>query len=276
MVAANGHHNLGFGDQDPQDDNVAINRLTKPLIYSGSLENYKLNELTPAIGREYIDISIPELLHDPDSTQKIQDLAAVISQRGVVVFRDQHELDPSHMRELIEKLSYLAGSPESSTLHVHPLTEEGSELGDQISVISSAKQKKGGGLTHQQSDNSRLASVGWHSDITFETVPSDYAMLKIHTLPPTGGDTVSRIQASRCLVITDSKQLWASGYEIYDRLSPSMATFLEGLTATHDASFFHDEARRLGNPLRTGERGSPLNKGEDLRSIHPVIRTNRK
>lgn len=74
---------------------------------------------------------------------------------------------------------------------MHPLTEEGSELGDQISVISSEKQKKGGGLTHQLSDTSRLASVGWHSDITFENVTSDYAMLKIHTLPKTGGDTVS-------------------------------------------------------------------------------------
>jgi hypothetical protein len=83
-------------------------------------------------------------------------------------------------------------------------------------------------------------------------------MLKIHTLPPTGGDT-----------------LWASAYEVYDRLSPAMATFLEGLTATHDASFFHDEARRLGNPLRKGVRGSPLNVGEELQAVHPVIRTNR-
>lgn len=138
------------------------------------------------------------------------------------------------------------------------MTESGSELGDQISVISSEKQKKGGGLTHQLSDTSRFASVGWHSDISFERVPSDYAMLKIHTLPETGGDT-----------------LWASGYEVYDRLSPEMARFLEGLTATHDAKFFHDEARRLGNPLRKGIRGSPLNQGEELEATHPVIRTNR-
>lgn len=55
-----------------------------------------------------------------------------------------------------------------------------------------------------------------------------------------------------------------------------MQKFLEGLTATHDATFFHDEARRLGNPLREGLRGSPLNKGSELKSIHPVIRTNRK
>jgi alpha-ketoglutarate-dependent taurine dioxygenase len=149
--------------------------------------------------------------------------------------------------------------PDSSTLHIHPLTEESSELGDQISVISSTKQKKGGGLTHQLSDTSRFASVGWHSDISFEPVPSDYAMLKIHELPSTGGDT-----------------LWASGYEVYDRLSPAFAALLEGLTATHDAEFFHDEARRLGNPLREGERGSPLNFGGELRAVHPVVRTNRK
>lgn len=84
-------------------------------------------------------------------------------------------------------------------------------------------------------------------------------MLKIHTLPKTGGDT-----------------LWASGYEIYDRLSPEMARFLERLTATHDAKFFLDEAARLGNPLRTGIRGSPLNVGDGLTATHPVIRTNRK
>lgn len=65
-------------------------------------------------------------------------------------------------------------------------------------------------------------------------------------------------------------------YEIYDRLSPSMAAFLETLTAIHDAKFFHDEAARLGNPLRTIPRGSPLNQGPELEAVHPVIRTNRE
>jgi hypothetical protein len=55
-----------------------------------------------------------------------------------------------------------------------------------------------------------------------------------------------------------------------------MQTFLEGLTATHDARFFLDEAERLGNPLRDGIRGSPLNFGSKLQAEHPVIRTNRK
>jgi alpha-ketoglutarate-dependent taurine dioxygenase len=38
---------------------------------------------------------------------------------------------------------------------------------------------------------SKFASGGWHADITFEPVPSDYAILRLHTLPRTGGDTVS-------------------------------------------------------------------------------------
>ncbi|KAL3490711.1 hypothetical protein BJX62DRAFT_225699 [Aspergillus germanicus] len=231
-------------------------RISRPLEYSGSLDRYQNQDLTPVIGREYEGLQVAEILQSPDRDQLIQDLAATISSRGVVFLRNQ-DVTPQQMRDFAEKLTLLAGCPESSGLHVHPLTEEGSELGDQISVISSEKQKKGGGLTHQLSDVSRFASAGWHTDISFERVPSDYAMLKIHTLPETGGDT-----------------MWASGYEIYDRLSPEMASFLEGLTATHDATFFHDEARRLGNPLRKGIRGSPLNQGDDLTAVHPVIRTN--
>ncbi|GJN86393.1 hypothetical protein PLIIFM63780_009973 [Purpureocillium lilacinum] len=189
-------------------------------------------------------LQIRDLLKAEDSL--IRDVAVTISQRGVLFLKNQ-DVTPSEMKDFMLRLTALSGCPSSSGLHVHPLTEEGSELGDQISVISSEKQKKGGGLTHQLSDVSR----------TFEKVPSDYAMLKIHTLPKSGGDT-----------------LWASGYEVYDRLSAPMKIFLEGLTATHDASFFHDEAARLGNPLRQGERGSPLNKGGNLTAVHPVVRTN--
>ena len=231
-------------------------RNSEPLKNTGTLDSYQHRDLTPVIGREYEGLQVRDLLASSDRRQRIQDLAVTISERGVVFLRDQ-DVTPTEMRELCEILTEVSGCPEASGLHIHPLTEESSELGDQISVISSEKQAKGGGLTHQLSDTSRYASVGWHADITFEPVPSDYAMLKIHTLPPTGGDT-----------------LWASGYEIYDRLSPPMQTFLEGLTATHDAKFFLDEAERLGNPLRKGIRGHPLNHGDSLTAVHPVIRTN--
>ncbi|KAK0701459.1 hypothetical protein B0T21DRAFT_405768 [Apiosordaria backusii] len=238
-----------FGGHD-----LARPQLTKRLSDSGSLQQYQYNDLTPAIGREFPAIQIRDLLKAGD--QFFRDLAYIISCRGVVFLRNQ-DVTPTELKDFMLRLTTLSGCPSTSGLHVHPLTEEGSELGDQISVISSEKQKKGGGLTHQLSDVSRYASNAWHSDITFEPVPSDYAILKIHTLPVTGGDT-----------------LWASGYEIYDRLSEPMREMLKKLTATHDAKFFLDEARNLGNPLRECERGSPLNKGAELAAVHPVIRTN--
>jgi alpha-ketoglutarate-dependent taurine dioxygenase len=235
---------------------AAHTRLRQPLVDLGNLDEYAFEDCTPAIGREYNTLQVRDILSHSNAEAIIQDLAVNISRRGVVFLRNQ-DLTPVEMKQFCEILTSVAGCPDASGLHIHPLTEESSELGDQISVISSEKQAKGGGLTHQLSDTSRLASVGWHADITFEPVPSDYAMLKIHTLPPTGGDT-----------------LWASGYEIYDRLSPAMQIFLEGLTATHDAKFFLEEAERLGNPLRQTIRGHPLNHGNSLTAEHPVIRTN--
>lgn len=99
--------------------------------------------------------------------------------------------------------------------------------------------------------------VSSHCSITFEKTPSDYAILKIHTLPETGGDT-----------------LWASAYEAYDRLSPPYQKFLEGLTAVHSAQRFKTIAARHGHQVRTIERGAPDNVGDELRATHPIIRTN--
>lgn len=88
-------------------------------------------------------------------------------------------------------------------------------------------------------------------------MPSDYASLAITELPKTGGDT-----------------LWASAYEAYDRLSPALQQTLEGLTAVHSGDHFHKVAERAGKKLRTEVRGNPLNVGDNLDAVHPVIRTN--
>jgi alpha-ketoglutarate-dependent taurine dioxygenase len=194
-----------FGAQKSLTPNIrggnvqALTRCLEPLIYSGTLDHYTHRDSTPVIGREYEGLQVTDLLNAPSRHQRIKDLAVTVSQRGVVFLRNQ-DVTPQQMRELCEILTTVAGCPESSGLHVHPLTEESSELGDQISVISSEKQKKGGGLTHQLSDTSRYASVGWHADITFEPVPSDYAMLKIHTLPPTA-EIPSGLQAPKSTTV---------------------------------------------------------------------------
>ena len=138
-------------------------RLSGPLTSSGTLDSLPQADVTPVIGREFLDLSIRDLVSAPED--QIRDLALTISQRGVVFLRGGGESTPGEMKQLMLRITEASGCPESSGLHVHPLTEEGSELGDQVSVISSAKQKKGGGLTHQLSDVSRFASTGWHSDM---------------------------------------------------------------------------------------------------------------
>lgn len=139
-------------------------RVSSPLTYTGKLEKAIESkiDLTPAIGTEISGLQIRGLLQADDDSYR--DLAALISQRGVVFLKNQ-DVTPEEMKDFMLRLTDVAGCPASSGLHVHPLTEEGSELGDQISVISSEKQKKGGGLTHQLSDVSRFASAGWHSDM---------------------------------------------------------------------------------------------------------------
>lgn len=66
----------------------------------------------------------------------------------------------------------------------------------------------------------------------------------------------------------------ASGYEVFDRISPAYQRFLEGLTATYAQPVFNQSAAANGFEIYSAERGSPYNVGTDLTAIHPVIRTN--
>lgn len=75
-----------------------------------------------------------------------------------------------------------------------------------------------------------------------------------------------------CLIFQDT--LWASGYELYDRISKPYQRFLDGLTATYAQPGFADSAKRNGFELYRNPRGSPENIGSELISEHPVIRTN--
>ncbi|WVQ75578.1 hypothetical protein IAR50_005205 [Cryptococcus sp. DSM 104548] len=230
---------------------LGVRGSTQPLPRNHFLDKYPSVASTPSIGQEFTsELQLSEILKADNSDELIRDLAVTVSQRGVVFLRAQ-DLDIEGQKSLGRKLGELSGKPKDSTLHVHPTTEITSSKGDEISIINSERQSRNVG------DTSKLASHHWHSDITFEPVPSDYAILKLQTIPQTGGDTV-----------------WASAYEAYSRLSPELAKFLEGKEAFHEAGFFRKAAEQYGIELRTGERGSPLNQGPSLSAIHPVIRVN--
>ena len=130
-------------------------------------------------------------------------------------------------KKLVQKLGELAGKPSSSGLHIHPVSNAGRRLGggdNEISVISSEQMKQL--YADRLVKKKQSSKEGWHSDITFENVPSDYAILRLTELPETGGDT-----------------LWASGYEVFDRISPAYQKFLESLTGTYAQPIFQESAK---------------------------------
>lgn len=89
----------------------------------------------------------------------------------------------------------------------------------------------------------------------FENCPSDFSFLRMQSTPPAGGDT-----------------LWASGYELYDRLSPQFQKFFETLTATCEQPVFKSACEAGGYEIMS-PRGSPLNIDFQFAPSHPVIRT---
>ncbi|OQO08425.1 hypothetical protein B0A48_06295 [Cryoendolithus antarcticus] len=243
----------------PNADAASKSQNTAPLQLKGVLDQFESFDVTPVIGKEFPKADITEWLKADNANELLRDLAITVSQRGVVFFRKQDNLDNDLQKKLIQKLGELSGKPKSSGLHIHPVSNGGRVLGgkdDEISVISSEQAKK---LYSDRfaKEAKQSSKEGWHSDITFEPVPSDYAVLRLTQLPKTGGDT-----------------LWASGYEVYDRISPAYQKFLEGLTGTFAQPIFNESAGKNGFQLYTAQRGSPENFGSDLKAQHPVIRTN--
>ncbi|KAK2760209.1 hypothetical protein FQN54_002276 [Arachnomyces sp. PD_36] len=249
----------GLKDQSSYPSSNTLQK--EPLKATGVLDQFDSFDVTPVIGREFTNANLKEWLRAPNSDELIRDLAITVSQRGVVFFRRQDDLDNDLQKELAQRLGGLAGKPSTSGLHIHPVSNSGREDGgkdDEISVISSKQAKKLYKYRFFDTNKKKQSSKeAWHSDITFEPVPSDYAILRLTELPETGGDT-----------------LWASGYEVYDRISEPYQQFLESLTATYAQPIFEESAKEHNYELHPGPRGSPENVGTNLKAIHPVVRTN--
>lgn len=76
------------------------------------------------------------------------------------------------------------------------------------------------------------------------------------------------------MLTTISDTLWASGYEVYDRLSAPIQKLLESLTGTYAQPIFQEAAKNNNFELYSKPRGAPENVGTDLTATHPIVRTN--
>lgn len=244
----------------PTEGPSVIDNDVKPLKSTGAFDKkfgQYSTELTPRLGTEYTkEVRLEEVI---DNDELLKDLAINISRRGVVFFRNQDSLSVKQQKELVVKLGALTGRPATSGLHIHPVTPAGGVIGDdglidpEVSFIYS-ELSKGNQLRKVQE---QLAASGWHSDITFEPVPADYSSLRILDLPETGGDT-----------------LWGNGYALYEKFSPSFRQYLDTLTGLYAQPSFNVFGKEKNFPLYTQERGAPENVGEELKAIHPIVRTN--
>jgi alpha-ketoglutarate-dependent taurine dioxygenase len=144
-------------------------------------------------------------------------------------------------KTLIQRMGELVGKPKESTLHIHPVLNPQRAMGGDdlhISTINSRQRiMVNGKATPCDLGNARQALEAWHSDIQSEQVPSDYTCLRLTELPSVGGgmftyNTVDRMRFTDSIV---SDTLWASGYEVYDRISEPMRKFLENHTANYTA-----------------------------------------
>lgn len=235
----------------------------EPMKYGGSLDQFKSFDYSPNVGREFPDAKLADWLRAPNSDELIRDLAVLVSQRGVVFFRAQDDMTLALQKELAQRIGLQSGKPPANGLHIFPFVYKMRPIkDDEVTVIAHRDpprdpsdprvvNKVVGDATGTPCD--RL----WHSDAMFEHAPGDYSVLRMEQLPTAGGDT-----------------LWASTYDMYDRLSRPVQAFLEGLTFTGGNPSYHANAAKNGIPYYTDPRGAPENVGRELRAVHPVVRTN--
>ncbi|KAI4246741.1 MAG: hypothetical protein L6R40_001770 [Gallowayella cf. fulva] len=185
-------------------------------------------DYNPKIGTEIHGVNLAKLT----DAQK-NDLARLISIRGVVFFRNQTDLDIDAQRQLgsyfgkLHKHATTAVPRQNGLEDVHVVFTDGNAK-DQRAVFS--------------------PTFLWHSDVSYELQPPSYTSLKVISGPPRGGG---------------GDTLWSSQYAAFDLLSAPMQKYLEGLSALHSAQMQADGSHALGRPVRR----------DPIVTKHPLIRT---
>lgn len=201
-------------------------------------------DYNPKIGTEIRGVNLSKLT----DAQK-NDLARLISVRGVVFFRNQTDLDIDAHRELgayfgkLHKHATTAVPTKPGLEDVHVVFTDGSSK-DQRAVFSPTF------LWHSDVSHSYpiVDFTNPQKQVTYEIQPPSYTALKLLSGPPRGGG---------------GDTLWASQYAAYDLLSAPMQKYLESLSAFHSAQMQANGSRALGRPVRR----------DPVVTKHPLIRT---
>ena len=190
--------------------------------------------ITPKLGSVVTGLQLSEL-----NDNGKDELALLIAQRGVVVFRDQDWAKRGP--EFITEYGRHFGK-----LHIHPTS--GAPKGyPELHITYRRSDPKEFERTFAQKTN----NVGWHSDISYELQPPGTTFFAVLEGPEAGGDTI-----------------FADTVEAYKRLSPEFQKRLEGLHVLHSS---YTQSR---NSVAQGgiERRKPAEHIHPLIRIHPVTK----
>ncbi|KAH0525617.1 hypothetical protein TsFJ059_007964 [Trichoderma semiorbis] len=209
------------------DRGLAADKAKSALLSSANPE-LKVSKITPVIGTEIRGLQLSQL----NDTQK-NELALLIAERGVVIFRGQDFKDIGPQKQT-EFARYFG------PLHVHPV---GAHVKDHLEYHNIYLGPDNEYRARQRRE--RLTTTGYHSDVSYEHQPPGITILTLLSVPPTGGDTA-----------------WASQTAAYARLSQPIKTLLEGLRAEHSGFNQAENARRDGKFVRR----------EPVKSEHPIVR----
>ncbi|KAL1984908.1 hypothetical protein VTN96DRAFT_8567 [Rasamsonia emersonii] len=200
----------------------------KPNLLQPDNPNVVVTKLTPRIGTEIRGLQLSQLT----DAQK-NELALLVAERGVVVFRDQDfkDIGPEKQKEFGEYFG---------RLHIHPVGAHVDGFLEFHNIYLGPDN-----LYRAQNKSTKLTTTGWHSDVSYEHQTPGITILTLLAVPSTGGDTT-----------------WVSQVVAYERLSEPIKKLLEGLRAEHSGFPQAEKASRDGRFVRR----------EPVKSYHPIVR----
>jgi taurine dioxygenase len=182
----------------------------------------KFTPMSEHVGSEVTDMQLASV--DADAIKQIK---AQLAERGMLHFRDQ-ELTPEQ---------HIAFAKSWGGIDVNPFFPVNSGY-PEIAEVRKAEE---------QTTN---IGGGWHTDHSFDPVPSMGSILVARELPPSGGDT-----------------LFASMGAAWDALSPGLQATLRTLRAVHSADHIYAPDGYYSTTDMAGEM-----RGQDVKTgaVHPI------
>lgn len=200
-----------------------------PNLFPKSDENsITVKRITPKLGSEIRGVQLSQL-----SRNAKDELALLIAQRGVVVFREQDfsEKGPQYVADFVTHFG---------KLHIHQSSGHPESVPELHVTYRRPDERE-----YERRFSDRTHSIFWHSDVAYELQPPSYTFFTVLEGPNGGGDT-----------------LFSDSIEAYERLSPTFQKFLSSLHVVQSGIEQANVSKSQGG----------IERREALAYIHPLVR----